>query len=664
MEQFAWDEINNIKNIIMPSKRRIAKHSVCDEYVIFANESPISWYFACAAMLMAYKVDSVRTHIIISDEKANAFINEFLCELEVDDHAAPEKQAAFYQRNDITQGLDAYMKKGPKYVYKKVRICTFLDGTAGNLQSVDGRQQYLMDLMAILVHAAGCPTCKLVHTEILPQIHSLPAGMSGVSEREYEVYCSQFDESSPEHFILKCEETIRTSVKNGHLKAVVSRMQNIYGPGVTNYLVDGIREEMVQSKSISLDTGFYNQFINMNYITFAASQVHYMFVKGRGGHIYNLGQYRTTPYALYTQVFPYLANHNISLNGIHLSAEEPRYRLLACKKAASLLSSKYAKGTLINSFYKSIISGMGLEYHNPNEVFAYDGKLDMIKKIELEMMVEIKRICEKHNIKYFLVGGSMLGAVRHKGFIPWDDDLDIGMLRDDYEKFATVAPKELNSRYYYQSPGSKDNSHYIFDKIRLKDTYFSTKFSDRFQIENGLFIDILVYDKTAKTKRKQNRHIKAICIWSRAINVRWVNVARKGIAYRLTKILLPIMRLVPFKMYHWVFEKILTHYNNTDSNWLIDGVGQNIRKGAFPADWFDELIEVPFEDLMLPIPKLYDEYLKHWYGEKYMQLLPISKRKSGHVMKRIDLGSYIGAFGFKEGNYHHASRQGELYDHF
>ena len=118
------------------------------------------------------------------------------------------------------------------------------------------------------------------------------------------------------------------------------------------------------------------------------------------------------------------------------------------------------------------------------------------------------------------------------------------------------------------------------------------------------------------------------------------------------------MRLVPFEMYHQVFEKILTRYNRSKSEWLIDGVGQNIRKGAFPAYWFDETIEVPFENVTLPIPKEYDAYLQHWYGKKYMELPPVSERNSGHTMKRIDLGAYIQRFGFNESKYHHASLQG------
>jgi len=285
-----------------------------------------------------------------------------------------------------------------------------------------------------------------------------------------------------------------------------------------------------------------------------------------------------------------------------------------------------------------------------------------VHRVLLEMIKDIDKICVDHNIIYFLNGGSALGAVRHQGFIPWDDDLDIGMLREDFEKFRKICPEELDEQYAYQSYRTEEASHYVFDKVRLKNTFFTTKFSQRFVMENGIFIDILVYDKTSNRNKIQKIHIRLLEIWKRAINVRWVNVPRKNLHYKLTKVMLPIMRLFPFSWYHYVFEFILRMFNKNERNmYLIDGVGMNLHKGAFPSRWFDNLLEVPFEDRTYPIPTAYDEYLKHWYGENYMNLLPIVKRNSGHTISRTDLGKWILSEG-QNINYRDVDFRGELYE--
>ena len=181
--------------------------------------------------------------------------------------------------------------------------------------------------------------------------------------------------------------------------------------------------------------------------------------------------------------------------------------------------------------------------------------LRKLQLMELDILKQVTELCERHGLRYFLLGGTFLGAVRHQGFIPWDDDIDIGMLREDFEKFRRICPQLLASHLSYQSYTDEPTSHYIFDKVRLKDTYFSTKFSNRFiDIENGIFIDILVYDRTANSNFLQKFHIKSICFFRRLINIRWVGKARRGIHYTASKIMLPLMKRVPFLTYHYFFE--------------------------------------------------------------------------------------------------------------
>ena len=133
--------------------------------------------------------------------------------------------------------------------------------------------------------------------------------------------------------------------------------------------------------------------------------------------------------------------------------------------------------------------------YNKGETFIFDntyhGKLEIVHNILLAYILEIDRICKKHNIKYFLAGGTLLGAIRHKGFIPWDDDADVMMLREDYDKFLEVAQSELPPNMFVQNPKTEKLNHHVFTKIRMDNTLFATKHTGKFMnMHNGIFIDI------------------------------------------------------------------------------------------------------------------------------------------------------------------------------
>ena len=117
-----------------------------------------------------------------------------------------------------------------------------------------------------------------------------------------------------------------------------------------------------------------------------------------------------------------------------------------------------------------------------------------LKKIELEMFKYYLAICEKHDLKYFLIGGTLLGAVRHKGFIPWDDDIDIGMPRPDYEKFLLVAQKELPEHIFLQTHNTDIEYPNCFAKLRNSDTTFIETSCKKLKINHGIYIDIFPLD--------------------------------------------------------------------------------------------------------------------------------------------------------------------------
>ena len=297
--------------------------------------------------------------------------------------------------------------------------------------------------------------------------------------------------------------------------------------------------------------------------------------------------------------------------------------------------------------YKDALLISGHEMMNDNSVFmfsdSYDGKLNDIQQILLGFLLEVDRICKKHNIKYFLGGGSLLGAVRHKGFIPWDDDADVMMLRKDYDKFLSVLPNELPNYLFAQTQENEKDSHFPFTKLRINDTLLSTEFTSRFpNIHNGIFLDVLAQDYTSNNAFLRKIHMKATASSRWLVLDKWRGTSVNANS-RFSSLCANILRKIfPLGFLQKVQNKLISlHKNMKNPKYLFDSMGRNVSRGAFPAEWLDEAIWVDFENTKLPIPKEYDKYLKYLYGD-YMEMIPVSERHVSHDIKQIDLGEYAG----------------------
>ncbi|WP_051623607.1 LicD family protein [Clostridium hydrogeniformans] len=131
--------------------------------------------------------------------------------------------------------------------------------------------------------------------------------------------------------------------------------------------------------------------------------------------------------------------------------------------------------------------------------------LEEAQQVMLDILKDVDRVCKKHNIKYFLIDGTLLGAIRHKGFIPWDDDLDIGMMREDYEKFLKIAEKELKEDLYIQNV-EKDKQYTLYHiptKVRKNGTVFLEFGEENPKYHSGIYIDVFPYDKVCSNKIKE-----------------------------------------------------------------------------------------------------------------------------------------------------------------
>ncbi len=419
--------------------------------------------------------------------------------------------------------------------------------------------------------------------------------------------------------------------------------------------ISDITNKALKNGSVTIDSN--DAFLTASAISMsdAVNAVFTVLKNGKHANVYNASGESMSLYDLKSFVYKALCPYGISLNfNSSKTLSKNSYMVLSSGKLQSLGFSYlcdnhtrllYAMSDLVSDKYNIIAD-------KTNSL--YDGKLSYIRKMELELLQQVDMICKQHGIKYFLSGGTMLGAVRHKGFIPWDDDIDIAMLREDFEIFKSVCKEKLSDKYQYQTFENKDGYHYFFDKITIKDTYFATKYSDDYDMLKGISMDIFVFDKTSDNKFFQKLHYKSLMMLRLLMNVRWKNYARKDKGYALSKILLPLLRLFSMDTYSKWYDQLLRKYEHKQTSTVLPPATDHKWRGVMPKNWFENVTDAPFENVMSYIPTGYDKYLKQWYGDDYMELLPLCKRVGSHDFYRLDIGNEIKAdinADFKHYNY-------------
>lgn len=251
-----------------------------------------------------------------------------------------------------------------------------------------------------------------------------------------------------------------------------------------------------------------------------------------------------------------------------------------------------------------------------------DRDLKELHRIQLQMLSEVKRICEKHNIKYSLIGGTLLGAIRHKGYIPWDDDADVGMLRKDYEKFRKVCKKELDrDKYYFQDDRNTKGYRWGYGKLRRKNTLFLRENQKHLDFGQEIFIDIFPLDYAPDNMFLRRLHM-FVCFCVRKTLWSPVGVIVEKTAWK--KAIYSILSRIPKgKIYKFYYGYINTR---KESSTVRLNLFPTKKPYGFPIMYFKELIEVEFENETFWGTAYYDDYLKIKYGN-YMKLPPESERK-------------------------------------
>lgn len=268
-------------------------------------------------------------------------------------------------------------------------------------------------------------------------------------------------------------------------------------------------------------------------------------------------------------------------------------------------------------------------------------ELRKIQLAELHILNEITRICEQNNIKYYLVGGTLLGAIRHKGFIPWDDDLDIAMERKDYERFCTVCKEQLRDEFYLQNYKTDKSFNMYISKVRLKDTRLVDKRVEKLNMHQGIYVDIFPLDYTKRDSGiilKLRANLIKLFFWIKVAKLR--NAQPKSLIKRLLKIpAMFIVFFIPTSIIDFLTNLLMKCGNENSIN-LVNFCSQyGYKKQTMHRSVYGNPIKVNFENNLYFAPAQYDIYLKRIYN-KYMELPPKDKQRTNHEFIEVDLGKY------------------------
>ena len=256
------------------------------------------------------------------------------------------------------------------------------------------------------------------------------------------------------------------------------------------------------------------------------------------------------------------------------------------------------------------------------EVSFEESKQIMVKTLE-----SIDRCCRENNIKYSLCWGTMIGAIRHHGFIPWDDDIDLMMSREDHDRFLKVYN---DPKYAIYTPKVDKNDLYLNTKIYDKKT--SVYIKNRSKSFFGVWVSIFPYDNAPDVKLRQWEMKRDF--WLILYRIKIHDFLGYGLMRRVVKRIIRIL-LLPFSSF-WLYNRIvncLTAYNSQQTKRVCIWYGTPYKKFRyFPKELLDECMDVDFEELKSKIIKGYDEFLKITYGD-YMTFPPESERVPKHNYK-------------------------------
>ena len=262
-----------------------------------------------------------------------------------------------------------------------------------------------------------------------------------------------------------------------------------------------------------------------------------------------------------------------------------------------------------------------------------DSELLRVQALEQEMLIEVDRICRKCGIHYNIIAGTLLGAVRHGGFIPWDDDADVAFLRPEYEKFRKACETELDhSRFYFQDHRNTPGYRWGYGKLRRKESLFLREYQEDMPYEQGVFIDIFPLDKVPHNKVLRTVH-NFHCFAIRKFL--WSEVGRKADQNPARRVLYALMSKVPLKAIFRHYARFARYWNKKPSDMVrILTFPTPNKEYGYRMKWYKHSTDHVFEGHTFRGIRDYDAYLSFKFGD-YMSLPPEEQRKVHPVSKLV-----------------------------
>lgn len=243
--------------------------------------------------------------------------------------------------------------------------------------------------------------------------------------------------------------------------------------------------------------------------------------------------------------------------------------------------------------------------------YTVSAEMKKVWKVQMDLLKKLLEVCDKHHLKIWAEGGTLLGTVREQGYIPWDDDIDMAMLRDDYDKLVRIAPEEFEPPYFFQCGYTEKIYPRGHAQLRMDGTSAISPASAYLNTHQGIFIDIFPFDAMPDDADERERLIQAR---NKQFNLlQYISSPDILHPFRTLK----TMRLRPR------FHEVFGHFENLFRKYSLEDC-QNVACLTYTDDlehflrdksWYDGTVYMPFEDIMMPVPSGYDQILTKQYGD-------------------------------------------------
>lgn len=248
-------------------------------------------------------------------------------------------------------------------------------------------------------------------------------------------------------------------------------------------------------------------------------------------------------------------------------------------------------------------------------------KMKKVWAVELDLLNEFQRVCKQHGIKYFAISGTLLGAVRHQGFIPWDDDIDVVLFREDYDKLLSIAPSAFSEPYDFMASGKIEHFFRGHAQLRNRMTtgILPSELEQKYSFDQGLWIDIFPLDGVPKENKRERFTYFKLRLMRKCLANRRSKIHKRLLGKSLHTFLLSWEKITgdSFQRAHNRYEDECRKMNDKYNEFVsyIEFINPPLEKYTWKKSNFVKSIEMPFEFISVPVPEGYDDILHTNYGD-------------------------------------------------